>query len=155
MQDGKLYHGGQSCNLPVSPASALVKHVFPFDPWTAVRACIFFLHTGTPHKSHSRPGCTSPTCCAWCAVLTRRMRRDLELVPAHWYDGSRDAASEFAPMCLECCRLTAKTNRFRGLRFFWGAAVSLRKTLSTTHPYLPSKGTPNLVCHHSPYCSDC
>ena len=35
-------------------------------------------------------------------------------------------------------------NRFRGLRFFWGAAVSLRKTLSKTHQYLPSKGTPIL-----------
>ena len=47
-------------------------------------------------------------------------------------------------MCLEFYRLTAKRNRFRGLRFFWGAAVSLRKTLSKTHPYLPSKGTPIL-----------
>ena len=43
--------------------------------------------------------------------------------------------------CFECCRLTFKTNRCLGLRFFWGAAKSLRQTLSNTHMYLPSKGT--------------
>ena len=29
--------------------------------------------------------------------------------------------------------LLFKTNRFLGLRFFWGAATSLRQTLSNTH----------------------
>ena len=57
----------------------------PFDPWTVVHACICFLHTGTPHKSHSRPGCTSPACSASQAVLTHQRRlqgagRDLELL---------------------------------------------------------------------------